>query len=301
VGFGLQIATEPEIAKGLWTQMKSLTPSKVKKMLIGAGSDKLSKYAEGGNVMKHEVGKDGVQIAMMFFTGGAKKIKDGLEMMDDVAEGVGRKLDDFGEAISDGLGKNLSQDAREVTLKGIKDGDITKEVAEEINEELKDATTKANKSYIENFIKGKKYENRIDDKYIKSLDDVYYSEASSNFGISKDKLKGLAREDQLQINIDGDNYFVADNAFHETVKYIENGVEKTRIEVWINETKINIDTPPTPQQGKFLRAINAGTTSFTVRSLGKGIPPKSTIIIKSIIKTGGNGTVSDIYQIKKLF
>jgi hypothetical protein len=89
---------------------------------------------------------------------------------------------------------------------------------------------------------------------------------------------------------------VADNAFHEKVEGL-----KDTYEVWINETKISIDTPPTPQQSKFLRAINAGASSFTVRSLGKGIPPKATIIIKSVIKTGGNGTVSDIYQITKLF
>jgi hypothetical protein len=31
------------------------------------------------------------------------------------------------------------------------------------------------------------------------------------------------------------------------------------------------------------------------------IPKNATIVIKSVIKTGGNGTVSDVYSISKLF
>lgn len=73
VGFGLEIATDPTKAKATWNGIKSMTPAKVKKMLLGAAADKIAKYTARGNTMKHEAGKDGVQLAM-FVVGAVKRI-----------------------------------------------------------------------------------------------------------------------------------------------------------------------------------------------------------------------------------
>jgi hypothetical protein len=126
VGFGLELATDPNKAKATWNGIKSLTPTKVKKMLLGAASDKLAKYTGGGNIMKHEVGKDGVQMAMFVF-GGVAKIKDGAELIDDLGSEVVEKLDDVtDEAIStlsssvdDVVGKNIDQALKNTNVDGI--------------------------------------------------------------------------------------------------------------------------------------------------------------------------------------
>ncbi|CAN1575554.1 hypothetical protein MCERE19_03777 [Spirosomataceae bacterium] len=295
VVFGLQIATEPEVAKGIWVSIKGLTPTKVKKMLLGAAAEKLGKYTGPVNTMKHEVGKDGVTIAMMFFTGGAKKIKDGLDLMDDVAEGVGKKMNDFGETISDGLGKNVSEEAREVTLKGINDGDISKEFAEEINEEFKDATTKADKAWMENIIKGVKYGKRIDAKF--DADDLdYLTEAANEIGngMTAAELKTFKKANQLQINLGNGDFTVADNVWFKQL-------DADNFEVIINETKLSSGTNLTTRQNQFKNALTGGTTSFGVRSIKNNDLAGKNIIVKSFIRTNGNGSISDVFNCEKLF
>jgi hypothetical protein len=294
VGFGLQLATEPEVAHGIWNSIKNLTPTKVKTMLLGAAEQKLAKYTQGGDIMKHEAGKDGVQVAMLFISGGIKgttKIKEATDLMDDVAAGVASKLDDLGESII----KNSTSDAKEVVLKAVKNNDLTRDALEEAAEELKDAGVKADKNWWENLIKGKNYGKNITDKYIKTLDDGYYSKAASEFGISKEELKAMAHVDELQINIGNGNFAVADNVWSKRVG------QSNTFEVYINETKLSAGTNPTKRQGELFSAAEAGSVNITVRNLDKGgFKQGDKFIVKGIIKTNGNGSVSDFYNIKKI-
>ena len=101
-----------------------MTPAKVKKMLLGAVSEKLAKYTAGGNTMKHEAGKDGVQMAM-FVVGAVKSIGTNASKIaelggaaDEFAEISDDAASTLGNAIEETLNKNLAKDFKE----GISDG-----------------------------------------------------------------------------------------------------------------------------------------------------------------------------------
>lgn len=125
VGFGLQLVTEPETAKGIWRGIKSITPDKVKTMLLGAINEKLEKYSKGGNITKHEAGKDGVQIAMVVIAGvksiaqNGKNIAELAGAVDDLANLAddARKLID--DAIEEGAGKQLVKESKEAITDAI--------------------------------------------------------------------------------------------------------------------------------------------------------------------------------------
>ena len=90
-------------------------------MLLGAASDKLAKYTAGGNTMKHEAGKDGVQMAM-FVVGAVKSIgtnaskiaelDEVVAKLDEVADGALTKIND---AIDVDAGKSISKTIKEGT------------------------------------------------------------------------------------------------------------------------------------------------------------------------------------------
>ncbi len=131
VGFGLQLLTEPEVAKGLWVGIKGMTPAKVKKILLGAANDKLLIYANGGNTMKHEVGKDLVA-ATTFILGAVKKV--GSEVADiaktglkgaDLNDALVSKLDEFADETLDALNNtNIKPEAGNFINKAIKEGNV---------------------------------------------------------------------------------------------------------------------------------------------------------------------------------
>jgi hypothetical protein len=299
VGFGLEIATDPAKAKATWNGIKSMTPAKVKKMLLGAATDKLAKYTAGGNTMKHEAGKDGVQLAM-FVVGAVKSIGTNAAKIAELGGAADEMVKAADEVFTKATGK-IDDAGSKTFTKGIKEGDLTAPDADELAEEVKDAATPVDKSWMEIFIKGKQYEKRIDAK-INAKDAAYFDDAATKFGnITANDLKGLAEAKQLQINIGNGNFFVADNVFHKTVEYVENGTTKTRIEVWINETKLSVGTAPTKRQGEFLSELSAGVTTFTTRSVRPDLLQGSNIVVRGVIKTGGNGTVSDTFSINKLF
>ena len=296
VGFGLEIATEPGKARELWQVIKSITPDKVKKMALGAAQEKLDKYAAGGNTMKHEAGKDAVSIAM-FVSGAVKSFATNGKKIAELGEVVG-KLDDVADNVLEQVTKNVDEVAGKSINKALKDGDLDALDVEEIAEEVKDATSKADKSWLENLIKGKKYGENITNKYIKTLDEGYFTKASKEFGISKEELKTMAHIDELQINIGNGNFAVADNVWNK--KVVVNGKEE--IHIYLNETKLNAGTSATKRQNELFSAAQAGSPNLTVRSLSKdGFEQGNKVIIKGIIKTNGNGSVSDFYDISKIY
>ena len=134
VGFGLEIATDPEKAKATWSGIKSITPAKVKKMLLGAASEKLAKYTAGGNTMKHEAGKDGVQMAM-FVVGAVKSIgtnaskiaelEEVVAKLDNMADDVGDVADDLGNAVDELTGKTINKELKDGILDDI---DLEKQI-----------------------------------------------------------------------------------------------------------------------------------------------------------------------------
>jgi aspartyl-tRNA synthetase len=132
----------------------------------------------------------------------------------------------------------------------------------------------------------------------------FYTKAADAFGIDKADLKSMAHIDELQINIGNGNFAVADNVWSKQVKVIENGVEKTEIHVYINETKLSEGTLPTKRQGELFSAAPS-STNITSRSVKDDITPiipkDAKIIAKGIIKTNGNGSVSDFYNITKIY
>ncbi len=114
-------------------------------MLIGAGSAKLAKYTAGGNTMKHEVGKDGVQIAMFVF-GGVTKIKDGAELIDDLGDAVVSKLDDVAEESLEEISEAISEVGGKSFNKALKDVEIDNFVVESYSSTVADvAKTKGRK------------------------------------------------------------------------------------------------------------------------------------------------------------
>jgi len=299
VGFGLEIATERGKAGELWNAIKSITPAKIKKMALGAAKEKLDKYAAGGNTMKHEAGKDGVQIAM-FVSGAVKGIAANGKKIAELGE-VADALENVADEALGQVSKNVDEIAGKSINKALKDGDLDVLDVEEIAEEIKDATTKVDKTWLENLIKGKKYGQNVTNKYIKSLDDGYFTRASKEFGISKEELKGMVQIEELQINIGNGNFAVADNVWSKKV-VVEGKIE---IHVYINETKLSAGTAPTKRQNELFSAAKAGSVNITSKSIREdvvSILPKDTkLIIKSIIKTNGNGSVSDFYNISKIY
>lgn len=191
VGFGLQLVTEPEAAKGIWRSIKSMTPDKVKTMLLGAAQDKIAKYTDGGNIMKHEAGKDGVQIAM-FVVGAVKGITANASKITELADNVD-ELAKLSDEVVEAAVDKIDDAANKTFNRALKQGDLTAVDAEELVEEIKDSATKVDKDWMENLIKGKKYEKNIENKYIKTLDDDYYAKAAEGFGIPKEELKAMTR------------------------------------------------------------------------------------------------------------
>jgi hypothetical protein len=106
---------------------------------------KLAKYTAGGNVMKHEVGKDGVQLAMFVF-GGVTKIKDGAELIDDLGDAVVKKLDDVAEESLEEISEAISEVGGKSFNKALKDLEIDNFVVESYSSTVADvAKTKGRK------------------------------------------------------------------------------------------------------------------------------------------------------------
>lgn len=139
VSFGLDMATNPEMAKQSWEKIKNVKFSDVKKLVIGGAQEKYNKYAQGGVIARHEAGRDGVQVAMVVF-GAVKKLgsnaKDIVENADEITD-VAKKFDlddvvrkDLGDAIE-------SADAGQL-IKECTENIELKEFVEQSAKELKD-------------------------------------------------------------------------------------------------------------------------------------------------------------------
>ncbi|MFZ4545266.1 MAG: hypothetical protein ACOYOA_14540 [Saprospiraceae bacterium] len=125
VSFGLTIATDPDEAMKLWTAIKSLSPERVKTMIIGAAQAKKDKYAGGGNTMKHEAGMDGVSLAMALFTGGGKKMLENVADIKNLKKAAD-EFEDIADDVLDGVSDNI-------------DDAISKDISKELNEGITDA------------------------------------------------------------------------------------------------------------------------------------------------------------------
>jgi hypothetical protein len=107
-----------------------MTPAKAKKMLLGAANAKLQIYANGGNTMKHEVGKD-IVAATTFILGAVKKV--GTEVTDiaktglkgaDLDDAVVKKLDEVAQESLDLISGSVDEVAGKSINKFLKENDV---------------------------------------------------------------------------------------------------------------------------------------------------------------------------------
>ena len=140
VSFGLDLATDPEIAKQTWEQISGLSPTDVKKMIVDAAQSKADKYAEGGVIARHEAGTDMVVVAVTVVSAykaitqakkliadSGKKAKELAAETDDIAKNIARKLDD-----------SVEPDVPTKIDDAIKRGDVDAETLEEVTAEVQD-------------------------------------------------------------------------------------------------------------------------------------------------------------------
>jgi len=100
VKLGYDVATKPEVRKGIWTAVKNITPGSVLSMTESGVKDKIAKYnfSDKPYLGYHEIGKDGVTVVTtMMGVGFISKGKDALE----------NGVKDTGEKIKDAIKKKL--------------------------------------------------------------------------------------------------------------------------------------------------------------------------------------------------
>ncbi len=138
ISFALDIATEPKIVVESWNKIKNLKTDDIKKMIIGAATDKYEKYAQGGVIARHEGGKDAVQFVeavIMPLANVSKKAKDVVESADVVTD-IAKKFD-----LDDAIRKDLDDvidnaDASKLIKECTENGEF-KNYLEQSAEELK--------------------------------------------------------------------------------------------------------------------------------------------------------------------
>lgn len=137
VGFGLQAAGHRTRNRQRYL---GITPDKVKTMLLGAAQDKIAKYSGGGNIMKHEAGKDGVQMAM-FVVGVVKGIAANASKIVDL-EDVVSKLDDVAEESLELVSKQIDEATGRLINKALKENNVDPQIIESTALTLADNPTK---------------------------------------------------------------------------------------------------------------------------------------------------------------
>jgi hypothetical protein len=109
IKFGLEVATKPEIITQTWEKVKTLKAEDVRKLVVGTVAGKADKYGQGGAVMYHEAGVDGVMVATMVIAG-VKNLKKAKDIIDKVEDGVEKKADELAQVLDENVWRKLVDD-----------------------------------------------------------------------------------------------------------------------------------------------------------------------------------------------
>jgi hypothetical protein len=108
VKLGLEVATDKDKAQQLWNSVKNITVSTIKQLV----TDKIDKYnfSDKSYLGYHELGKDGVQLASMFYGGFAAKGKKLAEAVEESGEIITKQVRTlFTKSIDDAIDKLKSK------------------------------------------------------------------------------------------------------------------------------------------------------------------------------------------------
>ena len=141
IKLGYDVATKEQIRKGLWTSIQNISIESIKNASINFYEEKKVNYTSDKTfVVNHTLGKDGVQLASMFF--GAGGIKKAVNNLEDGVEKAGKEIL---TEVDDAVVKQLSGAdnlAKKLTKEAIDNGDFDKEIVEGLTNEANDIAIK---------------------------------------------------------------------------------------------------------------------------------------------------------------
>ncbi|NTE03448.1 hypothetical protein G6M26_07950 [Agrobacterium tumefaciens] len=110
VKLGYDVATKPEVRKGIWTAVKNITPGSVLSMAESGVKDKIAKYnfSDKPYLGYHEIGKDGVTVVTTMM--GAGFISKGKDALENGVKDTGEKIKDAIEKKTKDLEKDMAED-----------------------------------------------------------------------------------------------------------------------------------------------------------------------------------------------
>ena len=140
-------------------------------------------------------------------------------------------------------------------------------------------------------------------KAIQDNDEAYLAKAASALNTDVATLKSLTHLEQLQVYLPKEGWVVLDDVWVKIIKKADSDL--FTYELFANETKLSAATILSPRQGQFLEALRSGVTSYVTRSaidrIVRFIKKGDTVIIKSFVKTTGDGATAGGTIITKLF
>lgn len=117
VKLGYDVATKPEVRRGIWTAVKNISPSSVLSMAESSVKDKIAKYnfSDKPYLGYYEIGKDGVTVVTTIMGAGfISNASDGLEngvknTGEKIKDAIKKKLDDIEKEFLGDTFKDLLQ------------------------------------------------------------------------------------------------------------------------------------------------------------------------------------------------
>lgn len=329
---GLEIMRHPiQSATGIWNSISSLTFSKVEQMASDMSG--ASNYAAGGDLAWYQGGKNGVQVAMILFSGALGDVTNGANAITESGEAV-TGIESFiptgstgsnaatvienatanSEKLLDLEGQNML--TTNVTSTEVKEMEVVTEGGAEYTEPIvndvvdnvgqnvldvaspEDMTAAAgdNGVYTQMTQQPQQF---IDGKAFEKVVDNDVNHATEVATESGINLTNYQQAGQVQIQLPNGTWCVADNVWYEPTS------NPKVFNVVINETKLSTSAPFSTNQGTLIGELT-GTppnTSFTLKSakFGQTFPQGSTLNVQSMVKTVGNGTPTGGYKVDKIF
>ena len=138
---GYDVATKEQVRTGLWNSAKNISIESIKNASINFYEEKKANYtSDKPFVLNHTLGKDGVQLASMFF--GAGGVKKAVKNVDEGVEKAGKEIL---TEVDDVIVKELNGAdnlAKKLTKEAIDNGDFDKEIVESLTNEANDIAVK---------------------------------------------------------------------------------------------------------------------------------------------------------------
>ncbi len=141
IKLGYVVATKQQLRNDLWKSVQNISIESIKNASVNFYEEKKANYTSDKKyIVNHTLGKDGVQLASMFFgAGGIKKAVNNLE------EGVEKAGKEILTEVDDAVVKQLSGAdnlAIKLTKEAIDKGDFDKEIVEGLTNEANDIAIK---------------------------------------------------------------------------------------------------------------------------------------------------------------